>query len=93
MKRVGISSGLMPFSRGFGSGTRYAVSFPASRVCFSVSVWGKMIMLLSEFVRPGVSGNISNPASRAFADENKDPVVYEGTGLCGMLPFDDGERT
>ena len=93
MKRVGMSSGLMPFSRGFGSGTRYAVSFPASRVCFSVSVEGKMTMLLSKLVRRGVSGNISNPASRAFADENRDPVVCGGSGLRGMLPFDDCERT
>ena len=93
MKRVGMCSGLIPFSRGFGSGTRYAVSFPASRVCFSVSVEGKMMIPLSELVRREVSGNISNPASRAFADENKDPFVGEGSGLRVMLPFDECERT
>jgi hypothetical protein len=30
-KRVGMSFGSMPFKRGFGKGTRYAVTFPGSR--------------------------------------------------------------
>jgi hypothetical protein len=93
MKRVGISSGLMPFRRGFGSGTRYAVSFPASLVCRSASLDGIMIMLLSEFVRHEAAGMISKPASRALADENEDPVVGDGSGLGGMLPLEDCERT
>lgn len=93
MKRFGISSGLIPFNRGFGSGTRYAVSLPASLVCRSVSVDGNIMILLFEFVLLGESGWISKPASRAFADENDDPAACEGSGLRAMLPFDEDERT